>query len=50
MQAPAKRLLSFRLPITDLEKLAAVSEAWLLKCAGRSLPTLVYYKNLMSSE
>ncbi len=50
MQAPAKRLISFRLSKTDMEKLAAVSEAWLLKCAGRSLPTLVYYKNIMSSE
>ena len=50
MQAPAKRLLSSRLPDADLDKLAAVSEAWLLKCAGRSLPTLAYYKNIMSSE
>ena len=50
LQAPAKRLLSFRLPDADMEKLAAVSETWLLKCAGRSLPTLVYYKNIKCSE
>ena len=50
MQAPAKRLLAFRLPDEDLKKLSAVSETWLLKCAGRSLPTLSYYKNIVRIE
>lgn len=50
VQAPAKRLLSFRIPDGDMRKLEAVSEAWLLKCAGRSLSTLSYYKNIVNIE
>ena len=39
-------MLAFRLPKEDAEKLAAVTEAWLLRCSERSFPTLTYYKNL----
>ena len=43
MQAPAKRMLGFRLPEKDLDLLSKVSEAWLLQCVERSLPSLSYY-------
>ena len=46
IHAPAKRMLAFRLPKEDGEKLAAVAEAWLLRCSERNFPTLTYYKNL----
>lgn len=46
IHAPARRMLAFRLPKEDAEKLAAVTEAWLLRCSERSFPTLSYYKNL----
>ena len=46
LQAPPKRFLSFGLDGEDLARLSSVSEAWLLHCAGREIPSLEYYKKL----
>ncbi len=46
LQAPPKRFLSFSPEDADLALLARVSEAWLLHCAGREIPSLEYYKKL----
>ena len=44
--APAKQLLSFSLADTDLLRLGAASERYLLRCAERGFPTLDYWKKL----
>lgn len=46
LEAPAKRILAFRLPEDELHLLEKVSEEWLLRCADRRLPTLEYYKSI----
>lgn len=46
VQAPAKRILAFRLPEEDMHTLSRIAEEWMLRCADRSFPTLTYYKNL----
>ena len=46
IQAPAKRMLAFRLSKEDGETLTRVAESWLLRCSERNFPTLTYYKNL----
>ena len=50
LNTPPKKMLSFSLDDADLDLLAGVSEAWLLHCAGREVPSLQYYRKLTGGQ
>ena len=46
MHAPAKKILAFSLNPEETKALGIPAETWLLRCAGKSIPTLQYYTGL----
>ena len=46
LQITPKKMLSFSLDEADLQLLGKVTESWLLRCSGREIPSLEYYKKL----
>ena len=46
LRAPAKRILQFSLEPQERKALGTLAEQWLLRCAGKNIPTLQYYKAL----
>ena len=46
VEAPAKKLLAFRISEEEMKRLSVFAERWLLRCSERSFPTLDYYRSL----
>ena len=46
LSAPPKKFLASRLEEADLALLSRAAEVWLLRCAGRDIASLDYYKKL----
>ena len=46
LQAPPKKILRFQLSPEEIRALGVLAEQWLLRCAGKSIPTLQYYREL----
>ena len=46
LQAPPKKILRFQLNPEEIRALGVLAEQWLLRCAGKSIPTLQYYREL----